>query len=290
MFPADAIVDGRAMKTLNDLGGPSGLKDKLIVKEDYGLNTSLQNDLKARKAAFGTNEPIEPETTSIWALTIEALNDETLKILIVAAIASLIIGIGTEGLAKGWYEGVAIFTAVIIISGVTVGNNYIKEQQFQELFKKSQKKFCDVMRDGKQCEVDQYDLLTGDLLRVTAGLILPVDCLLLKCYGNLFRLKLILGRLLCDESATTGESRDIPKCPAYGTDGSPFLISGAQIKEGDGWALVCCIGVSSRTGILQKSLRMDEEPTPLQKRLEFLGNQIGKVGLSGATLAFVACF
>jgi len=50
------------------------------------------------------------------------------------------------------------------------------------------------------------------------------------------------------------------------------------------------IGVNSRVGQLKSSLRMMEEKTPLQIRLDFLAEQIGKVGMAGASLAFLGCF
>jgi len=95
-----------------------------------------------------------------------------------------------------------------------------------------------------------------------------------------------------DESATTGESRPIKKCSADETkpEMSPFVMSGTQVQDGDGYSLVCCVGESSRVGQLKNALRLDEEPTPLQKRLEFLGVQIGKIGTIGALLAFLGCF
>lgn len=49
-----------------------------------------------------------------------------LRILCGAAVISLILGIATEGLEHGWYEGTSILVAVIIIVGVTSGNNWIK--------------------------------------------------------------------------------------------------------------------------------------------------------------------
>ena len=49
-----------------------------------------------------------------------------LRILCVSAIVSLVLGIGTEGLKKGWLEGASILVAVVIIITVTAGNNYIK--------------------------------------------------------------------------------------------------------------------------------------------------------------------
>ena len=49
-----------------------------------------------------------------------------LRILCVSAIVSLVLGIATEGLKKGWLEGASILVAVVIIITVTAGNNYIK--------------------------------------------------------------------------------------------------------------------------------------------------------------------
>lgn len=62
---------------------------------------------------------------TIMDFAIQAFDDFTLKVLLVAAVASLIIGIGTEGFAHGWYEGAAIFVAVAIIVVLTTANDYL---------------------------------------------------------------------------------------------------------------------------------------------------------------------
>jgi Ca2+ transporting ATPase len=68
------------------------------------------------------------------------------------------------------------------------------------------------------------------------------------------------------------------------------LISGSKVLDGDGYAVVCCVGLHSRNGKLKDSLNIEDEMTPLQLRLAFLADQIGKVGLIGAGLAFGGCF
>ena len=51
-----------------------------------------------------------------------------MRILIVAATISLGIGIWREGIEKGWYEGVTIYLAIVIIVTVTATNDYMKER------------------------------------------------------------------------------------------------------------------------------------------------------------------
>ena len=50
-----------------------------------------------------------------------------------AATVSLTIGIWKEGIAKGWYEGVTIYFAIMIIVSVTAVNDYMKDKQFRKL-------------------------------------------------------------------------------------------------------------------------------------------------------------
>lgn len=61
-----------------------------------------------------------------------------IRILSAAALASLIIGIITEGIEKGWIEGLAIMIAIIIIVSVTTINNYLKDKQFRKLYSQAE--------------------------------------------------------------------------------------------------------------------------------------------------------
>ena len=61
-------------------------------------------------------------------MIIEQFEDEILRLLLLAATVSLSIGIWKEGLAKGWYEGVTIYFAILIIVTVTATNDYVKDK------------------------------------------------------------------------------------------------------------------------------------------------------------------
>lgn len=81
-------------------------------------------------------------------MIMENFEDQTIQILCFAALASLILGVLSHGWSEGWLEGVSIILAVVIITVVTSGNNYMKEQQFRKLSEVAAKKDVSVTRNG----------------------------------------------------------------------------------------------------------------------------------------------
>lgn len=116
-----------------------------------------------------------------------------LRVLCVAAVVSLVLGIATEGLEHGWMEGTSILLAVVIIVTVTSGNNWIKEQQFRKLNAIASKKNVNVVRNDHVVNIDVDDLLVGDIQIVETGEIISVDGLLLEAHD-----------IIADESSMTG--------------------------------------------------------------------------------------
>lgn len=144
-----------------------------------------------------------------------------LRILCAAAVVSLVLGIATEGLEKGWMEGTSILVAVVIIVTVTSGNNWVKEQQFKKLNAIAAKKNVNVFRHGNVDNISVDDLTVGDIQIVETGEIISVDGFLLEGHN-----------LIADESAMTGEPLGIKKIvPTWvpGEQVNPFLISGSKI-------------------------------------------------------------
>ena len=55
-----------------------------------------------------------------------------LRVLIIASLISLCVGILSKGIATGWIEGMAIFSAVFIVVTITSFLNWKKDRQFQK--------------------------------------------------------------------------------------------------------------------------------------------------------------
>ena len=276
----DNILSGHSMQEYKKFGGTKAFYSKLQSSLKGGIEDSASGKAK-RVEHFGTNALVEPPQKTLWEIFIGTFDDLTLKMLLAAAAASLIIGIATEGWSHGWYESVAIMVAVAIVVTITTVTDYTQAQQFRNLFKKSEVKIVKVVRDGKLSELNTQDLVVGDVFEATTGLIMPADCLLIEKHAD----------FLVDESQMTGESHLIKKTPDDhpAEDATPFLISGSKIQDGSGFAMVLSVGLHSQLGILRSSMESEPEDTPLQLKLTDLAEMIGNIGMFGAGLTFIGC-
>ncbi|KAI7748739.1 hypothetical protein M8C21_020973, partial [Ambrosia artemisiifolia] len=92
---------------LQNFGGVKGLAEKLKTNPDKGVHEDEANILE-RKHVFGANTYPRKKGRSFWRFLLDACRDTTLIILMVAAAASLALGIKTEGIKEGWYDGGSI--------------------------------------------------------------------------------------------------------------------------------------------------------------------------------------
>lgn len=273
LFVQEDIQNGESLRKLALLNGLQGLCASLETSVDHGVTGSLEE----RRSHFGDNQPHIYRSKSFWHFIYAILNDTVLKILIAAAIISLAIGT-LQSPSKGWFEGTAILTAVVIVLAVGATNDYMKEQQFIKLNVETDIHKVVVVRAGHSLEVSAHDLVVGDLLVISTGEILTVDGVLVR--GHCLKV---------DESAVTGESALVKKNAVRAGDvqSSPFLMSGCRVNEGSGTVLVCSVGKYS---VMEKHREMvttveDDLETPLQARLVVVAEALGKLGfLAGALL------
>lgn len=114
------------LRALQKLGGLDFVAEQLKTNLQNGLNENEKGDLMTRQESYGCNMVPQPPTKTWWFLFFETFEDQTVIILIVSAIVSLIVGL-YESLTSGWIEGTAILAAVLIVAVVTACNNYVKE-------------------------------------------------------------------------------------------------------------------------------------------------------------------
>ncbi|KAG6552449.1 hypothetical protein Mapa_006010 [Marchantia paleacea] len=266
------MVEKNDKDTLNNLGRVQGLAAQLQVTEKRGVSED-EADIQKRKEVFGSNTYPEKPPKGFFVFVWEAMQDLTLMILAVCALISLAVGIPTEGLQEGWYDGAGIGFSIILVVLVTAASDYQQSLQFRDLDAEKKKIFIQVTRSGCRKEVSIYDLVVGDIVYLSIGNQVPADGVLIKGY-----------ELTIDESSMTGES--LPRHKS--DDGDPFLLSGTKVQDGCGLMIVTAVGMNTEWGHLMSTLsEAGDTETPLQVKLNGLATFIGKLGLLAAILTFV---
>lgn len=203
--------------------------------------SNIDADMEARRNKFGVNfiPPVPPK--GFWRLVWEAVwEDTTLRILIVAALISLVLGMVLEDPATGWIEGFAILVAVAVVSLVTAVNDWGKEKQFRQLKNKiNDDKKIDVIRAGTDHQLQIADIVVGDICLLKYGDLIPADGVLLQA-----------SDMKVDESSLTGESDMVKKS----CEKDPALLSGTHVMEGSCKYIVTAVGPNSQSGIIMMLL------------------------------------
>ena len=254
-----------------------------------GLSSSNKDDLEWREKMWGNNHLPPEKENSILAHIIECFEDPTLRVLLVASIVSLIIGVLKDGIKTGWIEGTAIFFAVFLVVSISSYMNYQETEQFLKLSRETKLKKVLVIRDGKEKEISIEDVLVGDILKLRIGDIINVDGFV---FGD--------AKAGMDESPVTGESDIMWKVNNFEIKGQkytcPFVFSGSQVVDGYGCMVVAAVGdktfeAANMALTMASGGKSDDDEdgddanlTPLKKQLNELSNLIGDLGYLMAIL------
>ncbi|GAB2268483.1 Calcium-transporting ATPase 9, plasma membrane-type [Dionaea muscipula] len=251
------------LSALEQRGGVNGLAGLLNTNLEMGVPAE-DADLINRRNAFGSNTYPHKKGKGFLTFLWEAWQDLTLIILIIAAVASLVLGIKTEGLKEGWYDGGSITFAVLLVIVVTAVSDYRQSLQFQNLNEEKRNIQLEVIRGARREKISIYDIVVGDVVPLKIGDQVPADGIFISGHS-----------LAIDESSMTGESKIVHKDKK-----APFLMAGCKVADGFGNMLVTAVGINTEWGLLMASISEDTgEETPLQVRLNGVATFIGMVGL-----------
>ena len=285
---------GKYKERGNDFLDLKYFSEKPVAELIKDLKTDPENGLSSlsgREEAFGSNkvfvEPVPHFCSYVW----EALKDLMVRILIVAAIVSIILGCTfSDDPSKDWIDGVSIVIAVLVVVLVGSITDYQKETKFHELNEvQAEGTKYKLIRNGQPEDHISDDLLVGDLIMVNYGDIMAADVLLIE--GNGIKM---------DESALTGESDAMKKekyerCKELLDAGekklpSPLILSGTNCIEGSGKGIVIAVGEHSQKGIIRRTVDNAQEnsQTPLEAKLERIAQLIGYFGIGAGIVTLVA--
>ena len=200
------------------------------------------------------------------------LSDPVIRILLFAMGINLILTFGRVN----WIEIGGIGATVFAAALVSTVSEYGSSAAFEKLSAASSTSRFPVLRDGAPAPLPPEEIVTYDVIRLSAGDVCPCDGVVVS------------GTVKCDESALTGESRSTVKSrpsviPLAGSGrlshSDPFFICrGTGICAGECALLVTAVGDSTEYGRIAAELQDTEEPSPLKERLRHFG-RLGRRGL-----------
>ena len=235
------------------------------------LGTSMQglplDDVAARVAA-AKSERLRPQGTAVWMLLWAQLRSPLVLMLLFAAGIALAMGEATDG----------IVILVIVAVGAILGfsQEYSARRAVERL--RSMVATTVVVRRGDiDVDVPIDGVVPGDLVKVSAGSLVPGDCRIVEELD-----------LHVDEAALTGETFPVEKnlvavavdAPLQGQRCALFL--GTHVVSGTATAVVVKVGRGTVLGGIARSLERPGEPCDLEVGIERFGIMIAKVT---ATLA-----
>ena len=143
-----------------------------------------------------------------------------------------------------------------------------------------------VRREGKVEEVSAEQLVPGDVVLLEEGMKVPAD---LRLYS--------VKNLKANEASLTGESVPVDKntfvvskAAALG-DQKNMVFSGTIIADGTAEGVVVATGQSTEIGKIAGMVSdVEEDLTPMQKKLDDLGKKIGAIILGISIFVFIVIF
>ncbi|XP_047937877.1 putative calcium-transporting ATPase 13, plasma membrane-type [Salvia hispanica] len=248
------LVKDKNLHQLSLLDGARGIAASLKTDSNVGI-TGDEEDLAARKQAFGTNTYPSPPTKTFLHFILKTFKDREILFLLAFAVFSL-----------AWYKDGITFIVVILSIAFSAFSNF---KLCRLLDKPSSNISAEVVRNGRRQDVSIYEVVVGDIVCLKIGDQVPADGLFLD--GHSLRL---------DESSMTGETGLV--------DANPFLLSGTTVADGYGKMVVTSVGMNTMWGETMSKMNQDtDQETPLQIRLSKITITIEKLGTAVAFLVHV---
>lgn len=221
-----------------------------------GLTTE---EAQRRLFLHGSNDALAQQPRPLWLQVRDRLANPLILILLFASALS------------AWTGDVTSFAIILAIIALSVVLDVGQQRQAEgavEALRRSVALRADVMRDGAEQVLPVEQLVPGDVVRLTAGDVVPADC------------RLLLARdLFVNQALLTGESfpvekqaSDLEQADAEPAGAVNWLFMGTSVISGTGTALVCRTGKATTLGDVAGNLAARRPPDAFERGIRRFGH------------------
>ena len=271
-------------------------------KKRQGLSAA---EVLISREEHGQNVLTPPKRPSMWRLYLEKYEDPMVRILLVAAVVSLMLAF----VKQDFLETVGIIAAVVLAT--TVGFYFERDaaRKFDVLTQLGEEQPVKVIRsltpdpsltpnpspkgegdskgegsDQKVMEIPRRDVVVGDIVMVETGDEIPADGRLLEAIDLQVDESSLTGEAMTNKEVR-GERLEVSGEEAYAKD---MLLRSSMVMSGSGLYVVTAVGDETEIGhVARQSTEITGVKTPLNIQLDRLAKLISKVGIGLSAAAFV---
>ena len=160
------------------------------MKDDFYHGGLTDDEVSKSREKYGVNLLTPPKRPSLWKLYLEKFEDPVVRVLLVAALFSLIISV----VENEYAETIGIIAAILLATGIGFFFEYDANKKFDLLNAVNEETLVKVIRNGRVQEIPRKDVVVGDIIVLETGEEIPADGELLEAIS-----------LQVNESNLTGE-------------------------------------------------------------------------------------
>ncbi len=234
-----------------------------------------------RQDAFGKNViTVGNKNTALRRLREAAINPFNIILLIIAAITYFTDVVAS---AKPDYLTVAIIVSLVLLSSLVA---FVQDQRSNAAAEKLSRMIsnkADVWRDGKLAEIPMDEVVPGDIVRLSAGDMLPADVRFLATKDTFVAQSALTG-----ESTPVEKFSDIRESPGGAlTDLRNIGFMGSNVVSGSAAAVVLATGNGTYFGSMAKSLSNDRAKTSFERGVDSVSRLLVRMMLVMVPVVFV---
>jgi P-type Mg2+ transporter len=250
----DTSLHGFWDRPLRDLLG-------LLQATSAGLTS---DEATRRLRLYGPNSLVRESRFAGLIGFLRFLANPLVIILLVASAITLALGDTVGGL---------IIISLVLFSVLL---NFFMEFQARHAVEEIQKQVATtaaVVRDGREQELPIAGLVRGDIIRLTAGDLVPADARLLETKDLHVRESSLTGESLPVEKA----AKDLPEGKHGVADASNSVFLGTAVQTGMATAVIVCTGTDTAFGAIAHRLAMRPPETEFGRGIRHFGLMITRV-------------
>ena len=233
------------------------------------LDTSItgirEEQVETLRETYGENKLTKVKEVPLWKKIYESIINPFTVILLVISIISLMTNVI---LAKPGEEDPTTSIIIVVLVLISGGIRFVQELKSDKAASNLSSLIVNtatVIRDEIQQEIPIEELVVGDMIKLSAGDMLPADALLIETRD-----------FFIQQSSLTGESESIEKkamwIPSEESqktvlESERFVFMGSNVVSGSALAVILVTGNDTIIGRIEKTLNNFDEPTSFEKEM-----------------------